>query len=182
MEADWEVELGGESPLIDACWEGFVDLRRTPELVGQLPELLQLPALACALTKLNSAASPVWTSKCDVWTPEEFDPDELDAPRETGKCALACYIDLLPRNGQLWLLPEDAIAECRAICAQLRAVPMHCCRVDLIVRRACTVLDRNGVGITAYLTACGPGLDSAHAALASALRGFVDAVGGSMVS
>ena len=27
MEADWEVEVGGGAPVIEAFWPGFVDLR-----------------------------------------------------------------------------------------------------------------------------------------------------------
>jgi hypothetical protein len=69
MEADWEFEVEGETaaaeapipeaPIIDACWPGFVDLRRNPERAWDLPEARQLPALAEALARLNAAASPV---------------------------------------------------------------------------------------------------------------------------
>ena len=31
MEADWEFEVGGDAPVIEARWPGFVDLRRNPE-------------------------------------------------------------------------------------------------------------------------------------------------------
>jgi hypothetical protein len=27
LEADWEFEVGGDAPVIDALWPGFVDLR-----------------------------------------------------------------------------------------------------------------------------------------------------------
>jgi hypothetical protein len=30
MEADWEFEVGGDAPVIDALWPGFVDLRLSP--------------------------------------------------------------------------------------------------------------------------------------------------------
>jgi len=46
MEAAWEVELGGEAPVIEAIWPGFVDLRLHPEQAWQLPEAAQLHALA----------------------------------------------------------------------------------------------------------------------------------------
>ena len=46
MEADWEVEIGGDAPVIDACWEGFVDLRRAPERAGAVAGSAELPALA----------------------------------------------------------------------------------------------------------------------------------------
>ena len=136
MESDWEVEIGGQAPILDACWEGLVDLRRSPQDAALLPEARELPALADALVKLNSPSSPVWTAKCDVWRPPDFDRDELDARPGEAKFAMACYIDLLPRQNQRWPSPEKAVADCRAIGARLRSEPLRCCRADLIVRRA----------------------------------------------
>ena len=57
-----------------------------------------------ALLLLNSAASQLWTAKCDAWTSsaeegaEPFDPYEMDA--EPGETAFGAgsYIDLLPRD------------------------------------------------------------------------------------
>ena len=106
MEADWEIEIGGHAPVIDACWEGFVDLRHAPGRAAELSEARDLPALADALARLNGPSSPLWTSKCDVWRPESFDPDELDAPGRTGENAIACYIDLLPHSHRPWRDPE----------------------------------------------------------------------------
>ena len=169
MEADWEVEIGRDAPLIDAAWEGLIDLRRAPELSRQLPESSQLPALASVLVQLNSELSPVWTSKCDVWRPEVFDANELDARPEEGNCALACYIDLVPRGDRLWPSLDYAIAQCKAICGRLHNIALRCCRADLVIRQAHIAPGRQDLGITAYLTACGPTLDSARATLESTL-------------
>ena len=109
MEADWEVEIGGGAPVIDACWNGFVDLRFDPRTrldtllkrAQGLPESKNLPELAEALVRLNGLRSPVWTSKCDVWPvldANAFDAGELDAPWDEATHAWACYIDLVPRN------------------------------------------------------------------------------------
>ena len=176
MEADWEVEIGGNAPIIDARWEGLVDLRHAPKLAAQLPEARQLPALADALTQLNSGMSPFWTSKCDVWRPEEFDLDELDARPAEASFAIACYIDLLPWTDDRWPSAQDAVAECQALCARLRRAALRCCRADLVLRRACTVPLRSGLGITAYLTACGPALELARGILESALNALVDSI------
>ncbi len=46
MEADWEIEVGAGSPVIQGHWPGFVDLRVHPERASQLPEATELPALA----------------------------------------------------------------------------------------------------------------------------------------
>ena len=39
MEADYEVEAGGEAPVIEALWPGFVDLRLQPERIGEIQEV-----------------------------------------------------------------------------------------------------------------------------------------------
>jgi len=74
MEADWEVEVGPEAPVIDALWPGFVDLRSAPRQAHTFPEVAQLPPLAAVLARLNAPASPVWTSRCDVWPLEDLIP------------------------------------------------------------------------------------------------------------
>ncbi len=176
MEVDWEVEIGGQAPVIQTDWAGFIDLRRAPERARQLPEAARLPALADTLLRLNSPSSPVWTSKCDVWHPETFDPDELDAPPGERNSAIACYIDLLPRNHRPWPGHLDAVAVCKTLCARLRAVALRCCRVDLIVRRAFLDPGVPGLGVTAYFTACGSTPADAAAALASTLAAFVDSL------
>jgi hypothetical protein len=186
MEADWEFEVGGEAPAIEAAWPGFVDLRRNPERAWELPEAAELPVLAETLAMLNADGSPVWTSKCDLWPVvdlAEFDADELDASPGCAAHVLGCYIDLLPRGGQprngwQWETPEMAAAACKEICGLLHAVPLRCCRVDLVIRRALLAPDAMTLGITAYLTACGPSpaeakqtLEAALAAFARVLRG-----------
>ena len=191
MEADWEFEVGGgapigeapvsEAPVLNALWPGFVDLRRNPERAGQLPEAAQLPALAEVLAMLNAVASPVWTSKCDVWPiaePNEFDPDELDAPSGCAAHAMGCYIDLLPKTDQQWGLPAKAAAECKQVCSLLRAVPLRCCRADLVIRRAFITPNLTDLGITAYLTACGPSPDEAKQTLQDALAAFARVLSG----
>jgi hypothetical protein len=186
MEADWEVEVGAGAPAIEARWPGFVDLRLHPERACQLPEAALLPALAVALAKLNAAASPVWTSKCDFWLavePDEFDPDELDAPPGCSAHAMGCYIDLLPRGDRQWELSATAAAGCKRLCGLLRAVPLRCCRVDFVIRRAFIAPDLTGpapmdLGITAYLTACGPSAAEAAQTLTAALEAIAGVLHG----
>ncbi len=176
MEADWEVEIGGDAPVIDAHWADFIDLRREPERVATLPEVSSLPVLAHALQRLNSAGSPLWTSKSDVWEQQPFDPDEMDAAPGTATSAIACYIDLLPRTDQEWSVHGQAVAACTTLCGRLRQVPVRSCRSDLVVRRASIAPDLPDHGITAYLTACGSTLEEARATLGAALVAFVDCV------
>jgi hypothetical protein len=180
VEADWEVEIGPGAPVIDVHWSGFVDLRQTPEFARQLPEVAWLRGLDDALVCLNGAQSPVWTAKCDVWplNTGEFDTDEMEASFESAAFGQGCYIDLLPRNDQQWSVPATAISWCKDICGLLRAIPLSCCRVDLIIRSAALSPDQMNIGITVYLTSCGPSAEDANQVLQAAISRFVDALCG----
>jgi hypothetical protein len=173
MQVDWEVEIGGEAPVIDSRWAGFVDLRETPGKAASLPESAQLPALAAALVQLNAQASSLWTSKCDVWPVLEFDRDEMDAPPQAAE-AMACYVDLLPRDSSEWLDPQDAVVWCKDLCTRLSRIPLSSCRADLIVRRVVFSPQERAIGLTAYLTACGDTAQSAVARLENAVTVFAD--------
>lgn len=177
MEADWEVQIGGEAPVIDTQWEGFVDLQTRPDRARSLAENGQLPGLAEVLIRLNAVESPVWTSKCDVWSVSEFDPYELDASPDVPFCGIACYIDILHRGEQSWSDLDNVETACEAICARLRAIPFRCCRVDLVVRRAHIEGDKDDLGITAYLTSCGVTEGDAKSVLVRVLYVFADALG-----
>jgi hypothetical protein len=181
MEADWEFEIGVDAPVIDTCWPGLIDLRQHPERICELAEAVQSPPLAEALIKLNSSASPVGTSKCDLWPildPAEFDADEMDAAQQAALQAVACYIDLLFHGEAQWSAPDQAEAACKRLVAQLRAIPLRGCRVDLVIRRALLAPGQESLGATAYLTACGPSLSQAEAVLGTALAAFADSVCG----
>jgi hypothetical protein len=188
MEADWEFEVGSDAaglaaPVIEAAWAGFIDLEREPERARQLPEAAQLPGLAEALIRLNAAASPVRTSKCDLWPSlkaGEFDSDELDAPPGSSAYAMGCYIDLIPRGARQWFQPETAAAVCKELCRNLRAIPLRCCRADLIIRRALIAPDTPDqdpirLGVTAYLTSCGESPPEAVHTLQGTLAALADA-------
>lgn len=186
MEADWEVEIGGDGPVIEACWAGFIDLRKAPERAAELDEVKSFSPLGQALIALNAPGSAVWSAKCDAWLQLEegaWDADELDAAHDEALCAAACYIDLLASD------PAKALdeAHARAIVRQLRSQTLTCCRVDLIVRRAwmgATLPDSASAqtsdsaplpfstGLTAYLTACGANEPAAQARLSECLQLF----------
>jgi hypothetical protein len=176
MEADWEIEIGVDAPLIEARWPGFVDLAHHPEKARDLAETLQFQELAAALIRLNGSDSPVWTTKCDLWAAPDFDPDEMDAPHMKCLLAVACYIDLLPRDPALWLIPDNAVQWCKKLCARVRCLPLRSCRADLVVRGLVGNTDGCEVGVTTYLSACSVTEAEAQTRLASALAIFADAV------
>lgn len=173
MEADWAFEIGGDAPVIDALWSGFVDLRAEPEKASCLLECTELASLAEVLVRLNSAASPAWTSKADVFVPDHIDPDELDAHRNEAVHSLACYIDVLMRSDRLWNTPSDAEKSCRQICERLQTVALRNCRIDLVVRRA-LVAEADDLGLTVYFTACGRVTAEAKNRLSACLEAFAD--------
>jgi hypothetical protein len=181
MEADWEIEVGGDAPVIDADWAGMLDLRRSAEKAGLLPEADQLPGLAEALMQLNAKSSPVRTSKCDVWISQEaFDADELDAP-EGCAYAMACYIDLLPGGDLRWGEPAYAGEWCGRVCRELRRVTQRSCRVDLVVRSAVFSQHEEepgarDYGVTAYIVAAGRDEAAARQTLSAAVAVFADSV------
>ncbi|WP_420236801.1 hypothetical protein ACOBR2_14340 [Telmatobacter bradus] len=178
MEADWEVEIGGDGPVIEARWAGFIDLRTAPQRIDELEEARKFPPLGEALVALNAPGSPAWSAKCDVWLQLEkdtWDADELDAPADEAFYAAAGYIDLLATEEKAAL--DEAF--CRKLVRALRAEPLTHCRVDLIVRRAwmsttlpdpATASAPFSTGLTAYLTACGASEESAQNRLANCLR------------
>src|ERR1035441_3063867 len=88
MEADWEVEIGGGAPVIEADWPRFIDLKSDPKRLGEIEEAAAFPPLTALLLALNAAASPLWTSKCDLW--------------ESEPAASACYIDMLSVEGKVF--------------------------------------------------------------------------------
>ena len=175
MEADWEFEIGGDAPIIDAHWSGFVDLRAAPERAWDLSECSSLRQLAAALIRLNGADSPVWTSKTDVFTPEHIDADEMGASAGDATHSFGCYIDLLPRSVGTWNQHTEIESFCRDLSANLRAVHLMCCRVDLVARRA-VVADGVGVGLTAYITACGSTSADAKTRLGECLGLLTDVI------
>ena len=165
MEADWEVEIGGSAPVIEADWPGFVDLHSHPESIGEIAEAAMFPALARLLLALNTSESPVWTAKCDLWEPEP--------------AALAAYIDILPREGIVFGDWQQAEAVCREYVRRLEALALpDCeldCRIDLVIRQA-NASGAAGFGITAYLSAKGAAQGEAKTALAAVMAGFADAL------
>ena len=169
MEADWEVEIGSGAPVIDGAWEGWLDLRADPNLVANIVEVAQFPALGDSLALLNAASSPVWTAKCDVWTVEEFDPDELDADRNAAILALGCYIDLLSTDAAVFSTVDACARWSQRLCLHLRSKPLRQCRVDVIVRRAFLTPESAGLGVTTYITVCGAGRPEATEWLGRAL-------------
>jgi len=183
MEADWEVELGPESPVIDVAWTGFVDLQTNPDRMDEIAETARLPRLAAALSKLNAQTSfpndpyamALQTVKCDLWPTGACDPYEMEATPATSVYGIACYIDLVPRQEGVFPSLQAAESWAKLLSQKLRIATSPASRVDLIVRRAVTPAD-SGFGITAYISACGASVQASEQALGGALDVFAENV------
>lgn len=177
MVADWEFEIGGEAPVIEAWWPGFFDLRRSPADVVEIPEAREIPILGDVLIRLNATHSPVWTSKCGVWANNDgelFDADEFDAAPGGTAHTRGCYVDLLPRNKEQWPSTDAIAAVCKSWIIGLRSLPQRSCRADLIIRRAFTPPERWHLAVSAFLTGSGSTTDEALAALEAVLPPFAN--------
>lgn len=189
MEADWEMEIAPDAPIVDASWQGYVDLRNDPEAAAALPEAQQFPALSKVLQRLNvpatthssTATSHFWTAKCDVWIPESFDSDEMEAGPAESSAALACYIDLIPVEQAIFGSLPDLDSRARKIVSRLHAMPHRCSRIDLVLRQALHS-GCSGFGITAYIVACGSGAPAAERTLEVALDALVQAISSAAAS
>ncbi len=175
MEADWEVEMGPDTPVIYTLWDGWVDLRAAPELIGRITEAKDFPSLADALLRLNAPESGLWTAKCDLWMADEGDPDEMEATEAEVAFGLACYIDVLPRDELVFPHLNAAEVWVRGVVDRLRRVPCRCCRADLVIRQALAG-QMDGVGVTAYVAGCGAEERSAAIVLGDALGVLVQAM------
>ncbi|HXF25805.1 MAG TPA: hypothetical protein VN610_00960 [Bryobacteraceae bacterium] len=165
MEADWSVEIGPGLPVIDVIWDGFVDLRSSPDKVDTVEEARRQPAIREALLALNGGGSHLITTKCDCWslTGAEIDPDEFSASRKAASMGFASYIDVVDCEPDRFVSFELQEQRARAIISALRTLELRQGRVDLVVRAA-VQSTQNGFGLTLYAAGCGASEADAHAA------------------
>jgi hypothetical protein len=176
MEADWEIEIGRDAPVLDAAWQGFVDLRMQIESATQLPEVAEFPPLGDALRQLNADSSPVWTAKSDFWPLTSIDPYEYDAPADDCESGYACYLDLFASDAHAWPSVDQVASWCKSQCTHLRQILLRSCRVDFIVRTAVLPQGQTGLGVTVYVSAAGRDTEGARLHLAQALSACADTV------
>lgn len=185
MEADWEIEIAPEAPVIDASWEGCIDLKLAPERIDEIEEARRFPGLADILLRLNKNGSPVWTAKCDIWRADPksdlWDRDEMEATPAELAAGVACYIDILPTDPQLFEELKAIEAWARATVSHMRQSASRCSRVDLVIRRAFHA-EKPGFGVTAYALACGRDENASEKALTAALHALVAAINANSIS
>lgn len=98
MLAEWSVELGAEDPQLEIPWASadcqvrYLDIRKQPELLLEIPEACDNLPLAEFLNWANSDESIFETAKCDFWSSSEITQEEelFGEP-----CKFGSYVDLL---------------------------------------------------------------------------------------
>lgn len=182
MEADWAAEIGADLPSIDVPWEGFIDLRDAPSAIEAVEEAIDHPALREALVTLNTKVSPVFTSKCDVWTLDssEIDHDEFSSLAANALEGFSSYIDILQIDPGKFASFEFHEFWVRGLTRHLQGLPLSNGRLEIVIRPA-NIDSHPGYGLTLYAAGCGAELSSAYAAWQAVLRAAVIATMDSVV-
>jgi len=138
MLAEWSVELGASDPKLELPWSSpdgasrFLDLKRQPELLLEVPEACFYPELAEFLGWASSPDSPIETAKCDAWTSRQMTTED-EAFGE--RCKFGSYVDFLftatDRRAQF----ADHERFVQDMCRLLRHAPEMASAAEFIVRR-----------------------------------------------
>lgn len=140
MLAEWSVELGADDPQLEIPWSSadgrvrYLDLKRQPELLLEVPEACDNLALAEFLNWANSAESVFETVKCDSWSSDEITPEEefFGEP-----CKFGSYVDLLFTAESIRAKFLEHELFIRNLASLLSRAPEMPASAELIVRR-CT--------------------------------------------
>jgi hypothetical protein len=168
MDADFSIELGHEDAVLDLPWKdpsgklAYVELKRRPDLLAQIPEAETFPELGKALQTINSPRSIVETAKCDAWATTELNAEEehYEAPHK-----FASYMDIVfsAMDARLSFSLHEGFA--RELVNLLRRVPEAATALEVCVRRCYSQekeIVREGYYFTLYVYGYGNDGDSAR--------------------
>jgi hypothetical protein len=162
MHADYSVELGRDDPALELPWSAddpsvcYYDLKKSPELVLQVPEAVAYPELGAFLARINAPGFPLATAKCDVWYGREIASEEeiFGADRK-----FASYIDLVFADEASCCSFEKHEEFARELCRLLSHAPDIAATVEVVVRRChyhqASFDSLSGFCLTAYVTGFG---------------------------
>ena len=181
MLFDWSAECSADDPVLVVPWEDpsgplrFIDLRDDPYAIDSIPEAEEHPALQHALRSLNSARSPVFSAKCDVWEADDAERENLRLhlalePEETG-AAVVSYLDLLCRDRALFTSFHQQGHLLGRLERRLTTVDQPFAAAECIIRPALLDLTtpQEGFSISLYIKAAGATAVEAHIHWSSAL-------------
>ena len=153
-------ELDPDDPKLEMPWASpadpslrFVDLKRFPARLADLPECRTYPALARLLGEVNRADSPLASAKCDVWVTRELAEDEALDFRMPVK--VGSYVDLLLEGTALPRSLQAHLKVAEALRASLRSVGIQA-QMEIAVRECLFhALQNWGYSLTVFLHAYG---------------------------
>ena len=157
----------------------WVDLRANPYDFDAIPEAVQYPALLQALRILNATRSPVFTAKCDVWSPESAELSylrlELGLDEEDSRVAVASYIDLIWRDKSTFASSAQQQQWISRFLRLASALQHPTAVAECVLRPALLDLDQpqEGYAVSLYVKALGPDHSWAHQAWSTALEEVV---------
>jgi len=174
MLAEWTVELGADDLRLEIPWaledgsSRFLDLKRQPELLLEVPEACAYSELAEFLNWANSPESPFETAKCDAWTSRDINAEDevFGEP-----CKFGSYVDLLFVNEDRRTQFAENDKFVQALAKLLRRAPEIASSAEFTVRQC---LDRRRGSqecfyITFYLNGYGDNETQARSRWAIAL-------------
>jgi hypothetical protein len=182
MEADFGVELGADDETLEFPWSApsgyprYYDLKRHPELLGDLEEVRQLSELTGFLRAVNSPASFLESAKCDAWSTTEINPEEESFG---ASCKYGCYVDLLFSNDNARFLFSEHETFAKNIVQLLKKVPEIPASAELLIRRCFYHRPegtRDGFYITCYVFGYGDDESEARRRWAIALELVANAI------
>jgi hypothetical protein len=138
MLADYSVELGRDDPALELPWASddtalrYYDLKKHPELLGQVPEAVAHPELGVFLARVNAPEFPLATAKCDTWATREILAEEEIFGAE---CKFASYVDLVFTDEAARTSFEKHEALAQNLCRLLRHAPEIAACVEFVLRR-----------------------------------------------
>jgi len=190
MQSDWTVACTADDPEVVIPWAGkdpslrFVDLRRSPEALREIPEATEYPCVAAALRCWNRPDTSLFTAKCDVWSYPANLFDAEDLPEFA--YARGSYIDLMPLDPATFSDFATCERQLRAWTEISRSIDLAACRAEWTLRparifpslAALTANDsyRGGFATTSYVWGYGTSPESADLAWDAAMRGLIEPV------
>jgi hypothetical protein len=181
MQADFAVELGHDDETLDVPWTSpeerlrYYDLKHDPQLLDQIEEAVQNPALRDFLRIVN--ASTLESAKCDTWTTQETNPEEeiFGLPWKFGS-----YVDLLFAASASRFSFADHESLLKELSALLKRAPEIPASAEFLLRR-CRYHEneriRDGYYATFYLFGYGEDEGKARRQWEIALKLVSNAIG-----
>ncbi|MBI4164937.1 MAG: hypothetical protein HY508_04300 [Acidobacteria bacterium] len=181
MRIDIGQETDPGDPVLEIPWADpdnpanlYIDVKRRPEAAMELVECRRFPALGQFLLKVNSAAMPFRTAKCDAWATSDLDLEERIAfglPHKVGS-----YVDLLIDRADMNSHVEP-YQKMGALLAQRLKDSKAFAQIEIFIRRCLfTLEDRSGYYATVFIHAYGANAQEAE----SEWNGVVEALGDSL--